>query len=328
MNFANPHILWLLAVIPLLALYRLWQSRRRGNTLVVSTVDGALKAPRTLRYWLRPLPTLLRLAALAMLIVALARPRDVHHNVESSTEGIDIVLAIDISGSMLARDFTPDRITAAKQIAGEFVADRFGDRIGVVAFAGEAFTQCPLTSDQTTVQTLLSRLRSGVIEDGTAIGNGLATAINRLRESGSKSKVVILLTDGVNNAGQVSPTMAAKIAYDQGIKVYTVGVGRRGKAPYPVVDMFGNQSFAPVDVEIDEDLLRQIASDTGGEYFRAENNDALKQIYDRIDSLEKSKIEVTHYTLYDERFVEWIVLGLLLLLFEFLFNNLILRKIP
>lgn len=328
MNFANPNILWLIAVIPLIAAYRLWLSRRGGSALVVSTIDGAKGAPRTLRYWLRPLPTLLRLAALTALIVALARPRDVHHNVESSTEGIDIVLAIDISGSMLARDFTPDRITAAKQIAGEFVADRFGDRIGVVAFAGEAFTQCPLTSDQTTVQTLLSRLRSGIIEDGTAIGNGLATSINRLRESGAKSKVIILLTDGVNNAGQVSPAMAAKIAYDQGIKVYTVGVGKRGKAPYPVVDMFGNQSFAPVDVEIDEELLRQIAADTGGEYFRAENNDALKQIYDHIDSLEKSKIDVTHYTLYDERFMEWIVLGLLLLLGEFVFNNLILRRIP
>lgn len=328
MNFANPHILWLLAIVPLIAAYRLWQSRRGGSTIEVSTIEGAEGAPRTLRYWLRPLPTLLRLAALAALIVALARPRDVHHNVESSTEGIDIVLAVDISGSMLARDFTPDRITAAKQIAGEFVADRFGDRIGVVAFAGEAFTQCPLTSDQTTVQTLLSRLRSGVIDDGTAIGNGLATSINRLRESGAKSKVVILLTDGVNNAGQVSPTLAAKIAYDQGIKVYTVGVGKRGKAPYPVIDMFGNQSFAPMDVEIDEELLRQIAADTGGEYFRAENNDALKQIYDHIDSLEKSKIEVTHYTLYDELFARWVILGLLLLAAEFLFNNLILRKIP
>lgn len=328
MNFANPHILWLLAIIPLIAAYRLWQSRRGGSTIEVSTIEGTEGAPRTLRYWLRPLPTLLRLAALAALIVALARPRDVHHNVESSTEGIDIVLAVDISGSMLARDFTPDRITAAKQIAGEFVADRFGDRIGVVAFAGEAFTQCPLTSDQTTVQTLLSRLRSGVIEDGTAIGNGLATSINRLRESGAKSKVVILLTDGVNNAGQVSPTLAAKIAYDQGIKVYTVGVGKRGKAPYPVIDMFGNQSFAPMDVEIDEELLRQIAADTGGEYFRAENNDALKQIYDHIDSLEKSKIEVTHYTLYDELFARWVILGLLLLAAEFLFNNFILRKIP
>ena len=207
----------------------------------------------------------LLLAALAALIVALARPRDVSHNVESSTEGIDIVLAIDISGSMLARDFKPDRITAAKQIAGEFVADRFGDRIGVVAFAGEAFTQCPLTSDQNTVQTLLSRLRSGVIDDGTAIGNGLATSINRLRESGSKSKVVILLTDGVNNAGQISPAMASKIAYDQGIKVYTVGVGKRGKAPYPMIDMFGNQSFAMADVEIDEELLRSTAAETGGE---------------------------------------------------------------
>ena len=328
MNFANPNILWLLAVIPLLAAYYIWQSRKGGAAIVISTLAGAAGAPRTLRYWLHHVPVALRLAALAALIVALARPRDVSHNVESSTEGIDIVLAIDISGSMLARDFKPDRITAAKQIAGEFVADRFGDRIGVVAFAGEAFTQCPLTSDQNTVQTLLSRLRSGVIDDGTAIGNGLATSINRLRESGSKSKVVILLTDGVNNAGQISPAMASKIAYDQGIKVYTVGVGKRGKAPYPMIDMFGNQSFAMADVEIDEELLRSIAAETGGEYFRAENNDALKSIYDHIDTLEKSKVEVVHSTLYTELFGRWIVLALLLLAVELFLSNFILRRIP
>lgn len=328
MTFHNPHLLWLLLLLlPLIAHY-VWRTLQGGAAIRISSVDGAAEAPKTLRWYLRHLPFILRAAALGLLIVALARPQAVEEYSNTSAEGIDIMLAVDVSTSMLARDFKPDRITAAKQIAGEFVADRFGDRIGVVAFAGEAFTQCPLTSDQNTVQTLLSRLRSGVIDDGTAIGNGLATSINRLRESGSKSKVVILLTDGVNNAGQISPAMASKIAYDQGIKVYTVGVGKRGKAPYPMIDMFGNQSFAMADVEIDEELLRSIAAETGGEYFRAENNDALKSIYDHIDTLEKSKVEVVHSTLYTELFGRWIVLALLLLAVELFLSNFILRRIP
>lgn len=284
--------------------------------------------PRTLRYWLRPLPAMLRLAALLLFIVALARPVEINHERETTTEGIDIVLAMDISGTMLARDFKPDRLTAAKRLASEFVAERHGDRIAVVAFAGEAFTQAPLTSDQATVETMLSRLRSGVVEDGTAIGNGLATAVNRMRESGAKSKVIILLTDGVNNRGQVSPLMAAEIARDMGIKVYTIGVGTRGRAPYPAVDMFGNHTTVMADVEIDEKLLEDIASMTGGKYYRAVNEEALREIYAEIDTLEKSEVQVTDYQTYEELFLAWVVLGLLLLLVEFVVDKVVLNRLP
>ncbi len=326
MEFLNLNILYLLVIIPLLVVYYIVAGRKRAS-LVVSTVGG-VKAPRTLRYWLRHVPFVLRLAALTVAIIALARPVVVNHQEETTTEGIDIVLAMDISGSMLARDFTPDRLSAAKQLATEFVAERTGDRISVVAFAGEAFTQCPLTSDQATVGTMLSRLRSGVVEDGTAIGNGLATAINRLRESGAKSKVVILLTDGVNNRGQISPIMAADIAKDLGIKVYTIGVGSRDKAPMPAYDPFGNITYVMADVEIDEELLRDIASKTSGEYFRASDNEALKAIYEQINEMEKSKVEVTHYTSYEELYMGWLVIALLLLAAEFVVARVILNRLP
>lgn len=326
MEFLNLNILYLLVIIPLLVVYYILAGRKRAS-LVVSTVGG-VKAPRTLRYWLRHVPFVLRLAALTVAIIALARPVVVNHQEETTTEGIDIVLAMDISGSMLARDFTPDRLSAAKQLATEFVAERTGDRISVVAFAGEAFTQCPLTSDQATVGTMLSRLRSGVVEDGTAIGNGLATAINRLRESGAKSKVVILLTDGVNNRGQISPIMAADIAKDLGIKVYTIGVGSRDKAPMPAYDPFGNITYVMADVEIDEELLRNIASKTSGKYFRASDNEALKAIYEQINEMEKSKVEVTHYTSYEELYMGWLVIALLLLAAEFVVARVILNRLP
>ena len=326
MNFLHPNILWLAVIIPLLVAYYIFVARR-GATLTVSTL-GSRRAPRTLRYWLRDVPMLLRMGALSMFIIALARPVDEYVEREVTTEGIDIVLSMDISGSMLARDFQPDRLTASKKIASEFVADRFGDRLSVVAFAGEAFTQCPLTSDQATVGTMLSRLRSGVVEDGTAIGNGLATAVNRLRESGAKSKVVILLTDGVNNRGQISPIMASEIARDLGIKVYTIGVGSRDKAPMPAYDPFGNITYVMADVEIDEALLRDIASKTSGEYFRANNNEALKAIYEQINQLEKSKVEVTHYTTYEELYMGWLLLALLLLAAEFVVARVVLNRLP
>lgn len=238
------------------------------------------------------------------------------------------MLAIDISGSMLARDFKPDRITVAKEVAGEFIADRYGDRIGLAVFAGESFTQSPLTTDKGTLQTMLTRVRSGVVEDGTAIGNGLATAINRLRESEAKSKVIILLTDGVNNRGEIAPLMAAEIAADMGIKVYTIGIGVRGKAPYPAVDMFGNTTFQMVDVEIDEKTLEEIASLTGGKYFRATDKQKLKAIYDEINQLEKSRVEVTDLTIYHEKFLPLVLLALALLLAEFLFSQVLLKRIP
>ena len=326
MHFASPYYLWLLsALVPMIAYY-VWRTLQGGASIQISSVEGVVRAPKTVRYWLRHLPFAQRLAALALLIVALARPQDVERLSRTNTEGIDIMLAIDVSGSMLARDFRPDRITAAKEVAGSFIADR----IGLVAFAGEAFTQSPLTTDQGTLQTLLARIRSGLIEDGTAIGNGLATAINRLRESEAKSKVIILLTDGVNNRGEIAPQTAAEIAKAQGIRVYTIGVGTEGMAPYPAVDIYGTPTGGTVmaKVEIDEKTLRSIAEQTGGQYFRATDKAKLKAIYDQINQLEKSKVEVTEHVTYHEQFLLWALAGLGLLVLEFLFSNLVLKRIP
>ena len=308
--------------------YYVWRTLQGGAAIRISTVEGVKKAPRTLRYWLRHAPFVLRCAAFVLVVVALARPQIVEEQSRTNAEGIDIMLSIDISGSMLARDFTPDRMTAAKEVAGEFIADRYGDRIGLAVFAGEAFTQSPLTTDKGTLQTMLARVRSGIIEDGTAIGNGLATAINRLRESEAKSKVIILLTDGVNNRGEIAPLMAADIAADMGIKVYTIGVGTIGKAPYPAIDMFGNMTYQMADVEIDETTLEEIASRTGGKYFRATDEEKLKAIYDEINELEKSKVEIFDSILYHEKYLLWLVAAIALLLVEFIFANLILKRIP
>ncbi|OUN60589.1 vWA domain-containing protein [Alistipes sp. An66] len=328
MHFASPYYLWLLVLLVPMAGYYVWRTLQGGAAIQISSVRGVANAPRTMRYYLRHLPFVLRAAAFALLVVALARPQDIEQNVSTNTEGIDIMLTIDVSGSMLARDFKPDRITAAKEVAGSFIADRYGDRIGLVAFAGEAFTQSPLTTDQSTLQTLLSRIRSGLIEDGTAIGNGLATAINRLRESDAKSKVVILLTDGVNNRGEITPMTAAEIARAQNIRVYTIGVGTEGMAPYPAVDMFGNITYVKQKVEIDEKTLTAMADMTGGKYFRATDNAKLKAIYDEINQLEKSKVEVLEHISYHELFLVWVLAALGLLLAEFLLSNLVLKRIP
>ena len=328
MHFASPYYLWLLTLLVPMIGYYVWRTLQGGAAIQISSVAGVVRAPRTVRYYLRHLPFALRAAAFALLVVALARPQDVEQNVRTNAEGIDIMLAIDVSGSMLARDFKPDRITAAKEVAGSFIADRYGDRIGLVAFAGEAFTQSPLTTDQSTLQTLLARIRSGLIEDGTAIGNGLATAINRLRESDAKSKVIILLTDGVNNQGQIAPMTAAEIAKAQGIRVYTIGVGSEGMAPYPAIDMFGNLTFVSQKVEIDEKVLKAISDMTGGKYFRATDKDKLKAVYNEINQLEKSKIEVTEHISYHELFLTWVLAALGLLMAEFLLSNLVLKRIP
>ena len=331
MQFASPHYLWLLTLLAPMTAYYVWRTMQGGAAIRISTVAGVLHAPKTVRHYLRHLPFALRAAAFALLVVALARPQDIEQNVRTNTEGIDIVLAIDVSASMLARDFRPDRITAAKEVAGSFVADRYGDRIGLVVFAAEAFTQSPLTTDQSTLQTLLARIRSGLIDDsGTAIGNGLATAINRLRESEAKSKVIILLTDGVNNRGQIAPMTAAEIARAQGIRVYTIGVGTEGTAPYPAVDIYGQPTGDVViaKVEIDEKTLGAMADLTGGKYFRATDNAKLKAIYDEINQLEKSKVEVTERISYHERFLVWALAALGALLLEFLLSNLVLKRIP
>lgn len=328
MHFASPYYLWLLVLIAPMIGYYVWRTLQGGAAIRISSIEGVSRAPKSVRYYLRHLPFVLRTAAFALAVVALARPQDVEQNVRSNTEGIDIMLSIDVSGSMLARDFKPDRITAAKEVAGSFIADRYGDRIGLVAFAGEAFTQSPLTTDQSTLQTLLARIRSGLIEDGTAIGNGLATAINRLRESEAKSKVIILLTDGVNNRGEIAPLTAAEIAKAQGIRVYTIGVGTTGMAPYPAVDMFGNITFVNQKVEIDEKTLTAIAEMTGGQYFRATDKAKLKAIYDQINRLEKSKVEVMEHISYHELFLGWLLAAILLLAAEFLLSNLVLKRIP
>ena len=328
MHFASPYYLWLLTLLVPMIGYYVWRTLQGGAAIRISSVAGVVRAPKTVRYYLRHLPFALRAAAFALLVVALARPQDVEQNVRTNTEGIDIMLAIDVSGSMLARDFKPDRITAAKEVAGSFIADRYGDRIGLVAFAGEAFTQSPLTTDQSTLQTLLARIRSGLIEVGTAIGNGLATAINRLRESEAKSKVIILLTDGVNNRGEIAPLTAAEIAKAQGIRVYTIGVGTEGMAPYPAIDMFGNITFVNQKVEIDEKTLTAISDMTGGKYFRATDKAKLKAIYDEINQLEKSKVEETEHVSYHELYLAWVLAALGLLLAEFLLANLVLKRIP
>ena len=330
MHFASPHYLWLLTLLAPMIAYYVWRTMQGGAAIQISTVEGVARAPKSVRYYLRHLPFALRAAAFGLLVVALARPQQIEQNVRTSSEGIDIMLAIDVSASMLARDFEPDRITAAKEVAGSFISDRYGDRIGLVAFAAEAFTQSPLTTDQGTLQTLLARIRSGLIEDGTAIGNGLATAINRLRESEAKSKVIILLTDGVNNRGEIAPQTAAEIAKAQGIRVYTIGVGTEGMAPYPAVDIYGTPTGGTVmaKVEIDEKTLRSIAEQTGGQYFRATDKAKLKAIYDQINQLEKSKVEVTEHVTYHEQFLLWALAGLGLLVLEFLFSNLVLKRIP
>lgn len=330
MVFSSPNMLWLLLLLVLAVAYYILYIYRRGTASIkISTTQTLRGAPRTFRYYLRHLPALLRVGAIALLIVALARPQSSEEGSEITSEGIDIIMAMDISSSMLARDFEPDRITAAKQVASSFVADRYGDRIGIVVFAGESYTQSPLTTDQATIQTLLGRVRSGVIDDGTAIGDGLATAINRLRESEAKSKVVILLTDGVNNRGSIAPLLAAEIAKEQGIKVYTIGVGKNGNAPYPRVDMYGNVvDYVQVKVEIDEQTLREISRTTGGEYFRATDENSLQSIYDQINQLERSKVEIYEYTTYNEEYLIWVVAAFVLLMAEFVTRTLIIRRLP
>ncbi len=329
MHFASPLLLWLLFLLVPLVAYYIFRVLQGGATIDISTVETVRRAPRTVRYYLRHIPFVMRVAALALIIVALARPQEIEEHQNTSSEGIDIMMAIDISGSMLARDFEPDRITAAKDVAASFIGDRVGDRIGLVVFAGESFTQSPLTTDKATLQTLLARIRSGVIEDGTAIGNGLATAINRLRESDSKSKVIILLTDGVNNRGEIAPLTAAAIAKEKGIKVYTVGVGTMGEAPYPRVDMYGKIiDYVSMKVEIDEKTLTEIAESTGGKYFRATNKDKLISIYDEINTLEKSKVEITEHTTYHEKFLYLVLVAIGLLMAEFVIKSLIIKRLP
>jgi Ca-activated chloride channel family protein len=326
-GFAYPWVLWLLLLIPLL-LFAYWRRRKQMVTEVTfSSVLPFDHIPGSLREKLRDIPVGLRMLALALFLVALARPQSVSNKENVSTEGIDIVLLIDISGSMLAEDFTPNRMQAAKQVADEFVDGRTSDRIGLVIFSAESFTQCPLTTDYPVLKTLLKEVKSGMIADGTAIGLALANGVNRLKDSKAKSRVMILLTDGVNNRGEIDPITAAKIAATYGIRVYTVGVGAQGEAPYPVETPFGIQRRM-IPVDLDEKTLTGVADMTGGKYYRATDNKKLKAIYKEIDQLERTRIEVTAYKRYSEKYYTWLLLGLVALLFEVGLSSTILRKIP
>jgi len=327
MYFEYPKLLWLLVIPALLVLHYLWMELRgRRPHLRVSTAAPWLKGGTSPLAVLRHLPFALRTVALVMIVIAIARPRSSTEVEKIDTEGIDIVLAMDVSTSMLARDFKPDRISAAKDIAIEFIAQRPSDRMGIVVFAGESYTQCPLTTDRATLINLMKEVQTGLIEDGTAIGNGLATAVARMKDSDAKSRVVILLTDGVNNSGEVSPQTAAEIAKTFGIRVYTIGVGANGMAPYPVMTPWGID-VQQMKVEIDEKLLQGIADVTGGRYFRATDNTKLSEIYSEINKMEKARTTIDSFPVYKELFGKYALAALICLLLELLVR-LFIRRMP
>ena len=328
MFFEYPKLLFLeFALLPLIALYLYRELKGRTPAMQVSNLGQWSYKPSWFKRALRHLPFVLRIAALALLIVAIARPRDSKNFEKIDTEGIDIVLDMDVSTSMLARDFKPDRIGAAKDIAIEFIASRPTDRIGIVVFAGESYTQCPVTTDRITLINMMKEVQTGLIEDGTAIGNGLATAVARLKDSDAKSRVVILLTDGVNNRGEIAPETAAEIAKTYGIRVYTIGVGAKGEAPYPVQTPWGVQ-VQNMQVEIDEALLQKIAETTGGKYFRATDNTKLMEIYGEINKMEKNRTTVDSFPVYSERFMLFALLALAALLLEIFFKYVVIKRLP
>ncbi|MGM9789157.1 MAG: VWA domain-containing protein [Candidatus Cryptobacteroides sp.] len=328
MFFENPKLLWLLVVPALLAaLYIYREIAGRRPHLRVSGIGPWLAGGSSVLGMMRHIPLILRIVALSMIIVAIARPRSSTQMDKIDTEGIDIVLAMDVSTSMLARDFTPDRISAAKDIAIEFISQRPSDRMGIVVFAGESYTQCPLTTDRATLINLMKEIETGVIDDGTAIGNGLAVAVARMQGSDAKSRVVILLTDGVNNCGEITPQNAADIAKTYGVRVYTIGVGANGTAPYPVITPWGVE-MQNVEVEIDEDLLRNIAETTGGRYFRATDNTKLSEIYSEINKMEKARTTIDSFPVYKELYGRFGLVTLICLLLEALLSLTLFRKLP
>jgi len=323
--FINSEFFYLL-IIPFV--YTIWYffKKRNINSEILFSNLGPLNKTKTLKSKLRNLPQILNIIAICLLIIALARPQSSTNWEESTTEGIDIVLSMDISGSMLAEDLKPNRLEASKNVAVDFISKRVNDRIGLVIFSGESFTQCPLTTDHNVLINLFKDVKSGMVEDGTAIGMGLATAVNRLKDSDAISKVIILLTDGVNNKGVVAPFTAAEIAKKFGIRVYTIGVGSEGYAPYPFQTPFGIQ-YQDVEVQIDEETLQNIATVTDGKYFRATNNSKLKEIYKDIDKLEKSKIEITEFHKRSEEFSSFAIPAFLILLFGFILEKTYLKQI-
>lgn len=326
-TYRNPEMFYLLlGLIPMAAWYVL-RYRKNTASIRISTTAAVMKSPVTARHIFRHLPFLLQMAAMALFVVVLARPQSSTRWENVTTEGIDIVISLDISTSMLAMDFQPNRLEAAKKVAMEFISGREYDRMGLVVFAGEAFTQCPLTTDRAVLLNLFGGIKTGLIEDGTAIGNGLATAVSRLKDSDAISRVIILLTDGENNRGEIAPLTAAEIAHTFGIRVYTVGVGSVGTAPYPVQTPMGTQ-IRDMEVKIDEAMLKQIAEITDGRYFRATGNLKLAEIYQEIDQLEKSKIEVKEFSRRAEEFMPFALAGLVLLIASLILKTTLFQNIP
>jgi len=323
--FINTEFFFLLFIPIALFIWYFFKSKKNTGEIVFSDLHS-LEKTKTIKNKLIHLTYLFKICALILLIIALARPQSSTNWEESTTEGIDIILSMDISGSMLAEDLKPNRLEASKEVAMDFISKRANDRVGLVIFSGESFTQCPLTTDHNVLINLFKDVKSGMVEDGTAIGMGLATAVNRLKESDAISKVIILLTDGVNNKGVVAPFTAAEIAKKFGIRVYTIGVGTEGYAPYPFQTPFGIQ-YQDVEVQIDEETLQNIATVTDGKYFRATNNSKLKEIYKDIDKLEKSKIEVTEFHKRSEEFNKFAIPALLLLVLGFILEKTYLKQL-
>ncbi len=327
MEFAQPQWLILLVLVPVLG-WRSWRMSRRSSGLRYSAVKAIRSGPKTFRNRVRALPALLRMAGLTLAVLAMARPQDRNVVQERFAEGVDIVMVLDTSTSMRAEDFRPNRFEAAKAVGAEFIRGRTSDRVGLVVFAAKAYTQAPLTLDYDFLLEMLNEVEVGVIEDGTAIGTALAMAANRLKDTEAESKVIILLTDGQNNRGELSPETAAEVARTFGVRIYAIGVGTYGEAPFVVDHPFAGRQRRMVPVEIDEEMLIAIANTTGGKYFRATNNQALREIYDEIGELEKTKIEERIYTSYEERFAGFLFPGLALLLLDILLSTTLLRRFP
>lgn len=327
-HFAAPYLLYLLLIIPPLVFWYIYHFFKTNSpTLTIADVSGFNGFGSKFKLYLTHVSFGFRMLALALLIVTLARPRSSSSKHSVHKEGIDLVLALDISGSMLAEDFKPNRLEVAKTVAIDFIKGRPDDRIGLVVFGGESFTQCPITTDHDVLINLFSSVKTGIIDDGTAIGDGLATAVNRLRTSTAISKVIILLTDGVNNMGMISPVTAAQIAAQFNIRVYTIGVGGKGPAPYPFKTNFGTR-YQNVDIPIDEELLKTISQTTGASYFRATNKNKLEEIYREINEMEKTKIDVTEFHRKKDEFLPFAIVALILLLSEFLLRKTYLKTIP
>jgi len=327
-EFAYPAFFYGLILIPLMVAWYIWRGRKGTAPLTISGFENLDERMGSSRIWMRHILALMRLVIVTLLIVVLARPQSSNQWEQVTSEGIDIVLCMDVSGSMQAMDFRPNRLEASKDVGIEFVNARPNDRFGLVVFAGESFTQCPMTTDRAVVVNFLKDVDFGVIEDGTAIGMGLATAVNRVKDSKAKSKVIILLTDGVNNRGDVGPVTAAEIAADFGIRVYTIGVGSKGNAPIPVQDMFGRTVTRNMPVEIDEEVLKEIAQTTGGTYFRATDNNKLREIYQEIDQMEKTRLDVKQYSRKKEEYFPYLLAAMLLLLLEVLLRHTVFKTIP